>query len=138
MDNLSQQERHERMSRVRGKNTKPELVVRRLLYKMGYRYRLHSTKLPGKPDIIFSGRKKVIFVHGCFWHRHLTPTCRLTRLPKSRLNFWVPKFERNMQRDLEIETKLTQMGWKQLVIWECQLKDQELLLERLRNFLEDI
>jgi DNA mismatch endonuclease, patch repair protein len=114
MDNLSPQERHDRMSRVRAKNTKPEMVVRRLLFKMGYRYRLHSAKLPGKPDIVFLGRKKVISVHGCFWHRHLDPACRLTRLPKPRLDFWEPKFERNMQRDLENEAKLMKMGWTQL------------------------
>jgi DNA mismatch endonuclease, patch repair protein len=113
------------------------MVVRRLLFIMGYRYRLHSAKLPGKPDIVFIGRKKVISVHGCFWHRHLDPACRLTRMPKSRLDFWEPKFERNRQRDLENEAKLMEMGWKQLVVWECQLRDRELLSTILQKFLED-
>lgn len=98
-DTLSPQERSERMGRVRNKDTKPEMVVRRLTHSLGYRYRLHGRKLPGRPDMVFAGRKKVIFVHGCFWHRHDEQNCPLTRWPKSRLEFWVPKLEKNKQRD---------------------------------------
>ncbi|HBI46414.1 MAG TPA: very short patch repair endonuclease, partial [Planctomycetales bacterium] len=98
MDSLSPEERSERMSRVRNKDTKPELVVRRLVHSLGYRYRLHSGRLPGRPDIVFAGRKKVVFVHGCFWHRHRG--CALCRMPKSRLDFWAPKLEGNRRRDI--------------------------------------
>lgn len=136
MDSLSPHERSERMSRVRGKDTKPEMVVRRLVHSLGYRYRLHSRKLPGQPDLVFAGRKKVIFVHGCFWHRH-DESCPLTRWPKSRLDFWKPKLEQNRVRDLGNQQKLTEMSWKYLVVWECQVKDVETLKGRIQNFLED-
>ena len=101
MDTLSKAQRSERMSRVRGKDTKPELLVRRLVHGMGYRYRLHRRDLPGTPDLVFPGRRKVIFVHGCFWHRHPDPACKLARLPKSRTDFWLPKLEGNRARDIE-------------------------------------
>jgi len=136
MDTLTPEERHERMSRVRGKNTKPEMLVRRLLHSMGYRYRLHVAGLPGKPDIFFSKRRKAIFVHGCFWHRHPDPTCPFARLPKSRLDFWVPKLEGNRRRDLRNMERLIELGWKCLVIWECELRDREALANRLKDFLE--
>lgn len=122
------------MGRVRNKDTKPEIFVRRLVHSMGYRYRLHSAKLPGRPDIVLSGRRKVIFVHGCFWHRH-GEECPLTRLPKSRLDFWVPKFEKNKLRDKENQAKLREMGWDFLVIWECQLRDVDELSNQIRSFL---
>ncbi|MBA3323288.1 MAG: DNA mismatch endonuclease Vsr [Pyrinomonadaceae bacterium] len=134
-DTLSPQERSERMSRVRGKDTKPELRVRRLVHSMGYRYRLHSRRLPGQPDLVFARRKKVIFIHGCFWHRH-DDACPLTRWPKSRLDFWVPKLERNKLRDIDNQKKLTELGWAYLVVWECQVKDEELLAKRITDFLE--
>lgn len=135
MDTLSKSERSERMSRVRGKDTKPELRVRSLVHRMGYRYRLHDKKLPGHPDMVFRSRKKAIFVHGCFWHRH--PGCKLTRLPKSRLDFWKPKLEGNRERDIRNQEKLSLLGWDYLVIWECEMKDLEELRGRIKSFLED-
>src|SRR5690349_18847706 len=106
MDTLSQAERSERMARVRAKDSRPELTVRRLVHGMGYRYRLHDPRLPGKPDLVFRSRRRVIFVHGCFWHRHADPACRLARLPKSRLEFWLPKLEANRTRDRINQEKL--------------------------------
>lgn len=138
-DTLSPRQRSERMGLVRDKDTKPELLVRRLVHSMGYRYRLHSRKLPGHPDMVFASREKVIFVHGCFWHRHgeVSPgvDCPLTRLPKSKLDFWIPKFEKNKLRDKENQAKLRDMGWDLLVVWECQLGDVDELSLRIREFL---
>lgn len=135
VDTLSPSERSERMSRVRGKDTKPEIAVRRLVHGMGYRYRLHVAGLPGRPDLVFAGRRKIIFVHGCFWHRHPDPRCALARLPKSRLDFWVPKLEANRARDETTRRKLIEAGWKSLVVWECQIKQVGTLRKRIRGFL---
>jgi len=135
MDTLTARERSERMSRIKGKNTKPEWAVRRLVHRMGYRHRLHGQGLPGKPDLVFAGRRKVVFVHGCFWHRH--EGCRLARLPKSKLDFWLPKLEANAARDKEAERRLAELGWKVLVIWECEVKDEPALAHRVRAFLDD-
>ena len=134
MDTLTREQRSERMSRVRSRDTKPEMAVRSLVHSLGYRYRLHDRKLPGNPDLVFSSRKKLIFVHGCFWHRH--PRCKNNRLPKSRLTFWKPKLELNRKRDLKNQRKLRRLGWRFLVIWECQTKDDELLTNRIIDFLE--
>lgn len=134
-DTLTKRERSERMSRVRGKNTTPELIVRRILQGMGYRYALHRADLPGNPDIVLLSRKKVIFVHGCFWHRHRAQTCDLARLPKSRLEFWLPKLEANRLRDRRKQRALRAAGWKILVVWECQLRDKERLENKIRRFL---
>jgi DNA mismatch endonuclease (patch repair protein) len=125
------------MSLVRAADTKPEMVVRRLVHSMGYRYRLHRRALPGTPDLVFPSRKAVIFVHGCFWHRHPDPACRLARLPKSRLDFWVPKLERNAERDREAVEALEATGWRVLVIWECEIKDTEGLRRRIKGFLNE-
>lgn len=132
MDPLSTAERSERMSRVHNRDTKPEMVVRRLAYALGYRYRLHSSNLPGHPDLVFSRRRKVIFIHGCFWHQH---GCSIYRNPKSRLDFWMPKLERNQQRDIDNQAKLRDMGWRLLVIWECEVKDEQALAGRIQAFL---
>lgn len=121
------------MSRVRGRDTGPERAVRSLLAALGYRYRLQYGKLPGQPDIAFPGRRKVVWVHGCFWHRH--PGCSLARLPKSRLEFWEPKLEANLERDHKVQAMVTALGWSCLVVWECQLKDAAALEERLTQFL---
>lgn len=125
------------MSRVRGKDSKPEMRVRRLVHGMGYRYRLHRRDLPGIPDLVFPSQKKVIFMHGCFWHRHPDPDCKLARLPKSRLDFWKAKLERNRQRDDENQEKLGKLGWKSLVIWECQTRNVNLMKNMIRRFLEE-
>jgi DNA mismatch endonuclease (patch repair protein) len=136
MDTLTAAERSERMRRVRSKDTKPEMLVRRLVHRMGYRYRLHDRDLPGTPDLVFRSRSKIIFVHGCFWHRH-GRRCVYTRWPKSRLDFWKPKLEQNHERDKVVRRELRKLGWKVLVVWECQLKNSEALAERVRAFLED-
>jgi DNA mismatch endonuclease (patch repair protein) len=138
MDTLTASERSERMSRVRGKDTKPELTVRRIIHAMGYRYRLHDARLPGKPDLVFRSRGKVIFVHGCFWHRHADPDCKLARLPKSRRDFWLPKLERNAQRDVENRAALEKEGWGVLELWECQVKDAERIRNEVREFLDEV
>ena len=122
------------MARIRGKDTKPEMLVRRLTHGLGYRYRLHGRKLPGKPDLVFSSRKKVIFVHGCFWHRHVD--CRLAYEPKSNVEFWQAKFASNVKRDREVAASLKACGWKVLVIWECETKDVSLLQQRITTFLD--
>lgn len=136
MDTLTKAERSARMSRVRGKDTKPELLVRRLLHGLGYRYRLHARDLPGAPDIVFRRRRKAIYVHGCFWHRHPDPACNFARLPKSRQEFWVPKLEGNRRRDLENQQRLIDMGWSYLLVWECEVRHEDRLSRTLRDFLE--
>lgn len=126
-------QRSRTMAAVKSTNTKPEMLVRKLLYQLGYRYRLHQTHLPGKPDVVFQGRKKIIFVHGCFWHGHECK--RGSRKPSTRQDYWLPKIERNQQRDnLNIEA-LQNSGWSILVLWECKLKDQEELTAKLKSFL---
>jgi DNA mismatch endonuclease (patch repair protein) len=122
------------MARVRAKDTRPELLVRGLVFSLGYRYRLHARDLPGQPDLVFRKLRKVIFVHGCFWHRHTA--CALARLPKSRLDFWVPKLEGNKLRDQRNKRTLTKGGWKVLTIWECQLKNTGRLQTTIRRFLD--
>lgn len=134
MDSLSPAERSEIMARVRSKNSQPELFVRKLVFALGYRYRLHVKDLPGHPDLAFRKRRKVIFIHGCFWHGHAG--CTLARIPKSRLEFWVPKLEGNKQRDRRTERALRKDGWRVLTIWECQLKNTENLESRIRRFLD--
>lgn len=124
------------MSRIRGKDTKPEIAVRKLVHRMGYRFRLHRRDLPGSPDLAFPGRKKVIFVHGCFWHMHPDPGCRRARVPKSRVDYWKPKLERNRGRDLENEEKLRRLGWEVLVVWECEIRHAGRLEDGIREFLE--
>lgn len=133
-DSLSPSDRSERMSRVRSKDTKPEMRVRRLVHAMGFRYRLHRKDLPGKPDMVFPSRKAVIFVHGCFWHRH--SGCKLARLPKSRLNFWRSKLEGNSLRDLRNQRRLLDLGWRVLVIWECDLGAPKGVENKVREFLD--
>lgn len=135
-DTLTRVERSERMGRIQNKDTKPEMRIRKIVHGMGYRYRLHKANLPGKPDLVFAGRRKVIFVHGCFWHRHPDSACSLARLPKSRLDFWVPKLEANRQRDQVNSRALEQAGWDVLTIWECQLRNEKELKSRIQVFLQ--
>jgi DNA mismatch endonuclease, patch repair protein len=135
VDSLSPCKRSEIMARVRDKNSRPELYVRKLVFGLGYRYRLHAKDLPGRPDIVFKKLRKVIFVHGCFWHRH--SACSLARLPKSRLDFWLPKLEGNRKRDEKNKRALSRDGWKVLTIWECQLeRNNQRLAARVRRFLD--
>ncbi|MEJ1115982.1 very short patch repair endonuclease [Paenarthrobacter sp. CCNWLY172] len=137
-DLLTPEQRSRNMSRIRGKNTKPELLVRRLLHAKGYRYRLHgqagTAKLPGRPDLVFAGRRKVIFVNGCFWHFH---TCRVGQhAPAANAEFWETKRTRTRERDALQREQLADSGWDVLTVWECELKDQSVLEDRLTQFLE--
>lgn len=134
MDRLTKEHRSWLMSRVRGKNTKPEMIVRRLLHGQGYRYRLHRKDLPGKPDLVFGPRKKVVFVHGCYWHGH---GCKIGGLPKSNVEFWEEKIRRNQERDEFARLALEKDGWSVLTIWQCETKDSEGLEDRLFEFLEN-
>lgn len=133
MDTLTPIERSARMARVRSRDTRPELRVRRAAHALGFRYRLHSRELPGSPDLVFQGRRIALFVHGCFWHRH--GSCPLTRWPKSRLEFWRPKLEANRARDERVAVSLGELGWRPVVIWECETlaphRLKEILVARL-------
>lgn len=122
------------MASIRGKDTKPEMVVRRLLHAMGYRFRLHRRDLPGTPDIVLPGRQAVIFVHGCFWHRH--SGCRLAAVPATRRDFWEAKIAANKARDRRAVAQLRRNGWRVAVVWECQTRKPSGLDARLRRFLE--
>jgi len=137
-DKLTQEQRSWNMSRIRGKNTKPELLVRRLLHAKGYRYRLHgssgASRLPGNPDLVFAGRRKVIFVNGCFWHFH---DCRVGQhAPQANAEFWAAKRNRTRDRDANQRRLLEDAGWQVLTVWECELKDSSALETELVRFLE--
>jgi DNA mismatch endonuclease (patch repair protein) len=133
MDKLTPERRSANMARIRSKDTSPEIILRKLVHGLGYRFRLHRKDLPGKPDLVFPSRKKVIFVHGCFWHQH--PGCREGRVPGSRLEYWGPKLLRNQQRDTGAQAALKAHGWGYLVVWECELKNAKGALKRVRKFL---
>jgi DNA mismatch endonuclease (patch repair protein) len=122
------------MRRIGSKNTAPEISVRRLVRALGYSCRLNDAKLPGKPDLVFRRRRKAIFVHGCFWHQHTR--CKEGRLPASRQGYWRPKLARNVERDGEQRRALRKLGWKTLVIWECELQAETTLKRRLNDFLD--
>lgn len=133
MDIISPKDRSRLMAQIRSKDTRPELLVRKLLFSLGFRYRLHAKDLPGCPDIVFRSRRKAVFVNGCFWHGH--SRCRLNRQPKSKLDYWGPKLERNKKRDERSKRALKRSGWKVLIIWECQTADTRRLSSLLRRFL---
>lgn len=135
-DKLTPEQRSVNMSRIRSKGMKPEMQVRKLVHSMGYRYRLHRPDLPGKPDLVFPGRKAIIFVHGCFWHQHPDPNCQDARTPKSNLEYWQPKLRRNQMRDRDERDQLGTMGWRVFVVWECEIKQSDVLKERIRLFLD--
>ena len=135
MDVHSPTQRSFNMSKIRGKDTRPEMVVRRWLWANGYRYRLHRKDLPGRPDIVLSKYHAIIFVHGCFWHRH---GCKYSTFPSTRQNFWQTKFEGNVQRDKDNQARLTSQGWRVFVLWECEINSWDLYLEhRIKTFISN-
>lgn len=136
MDKLTPTKRSANMAKIRSADTKPEMIVRRLLHARGYRYRVHRKDLAGKPDLVFGPRRKVIFIHGCFWHQHDAPDCLDGRKPKSNTGYWHSKLERNVERDQKHIDQLGAEGWETLVIWECQTKDPEALLRQIQTFLD--
>ena len=132
-DYLTKEQRSWNMSRIRSKDTKPELVVRSLLHRMGYRFRLHRKDLPGKPDIVLPKYKTVIFVHGCFWHGH--KVCKRGNMPKSNRDYWVQKIQKNIDRDKKHRKELKKMGWKVLTIWECQIGRNAAIEKKIKKAL---
>lgn len=135
MDRLSKEHRSWNMSRIRGKDTSPEKTVRSLLHRLGYRFRLHCKDLPGQPDIVLPRFQAVIFVHGCYWHRH--KGCRYAYTPKTRIEFWQRKFDENVERDERTLKSLRKIGWHVLVVWECQISNEKTLANRLIRFLAE-
>lgn len=133
MDVVSPARRSAMMAGIRGRNTKPEMIVRKAAHRLGYRFRLHRRDLPGSPDLVFPGRKKIVFVHGCFWHRH--EGCRFAYKPKSNVEFWESKLRKNIERDSRVKGELKCMAWDVLVIWECETVDSDLVDARLRGLL---
>ena len=133
MDTITRQRRSLNMSRIRSSNTSPEMIVRRLVYKMGFRYRLHAKHLPGKPDLVFTRLRKIIDVRGCFWHQH--KRCIDSHIPKSNSDYWRPKLARNVQRDRKNERQLKANGWRMLTLWECELFEVEEVQQRVSAFL---
>ena len=133
MDVFTVERRSALMARIQGKNTKPEISVRRIAYGLGYRFRLHRRDLPGTPDLTFPCLKKIIFVHGCFWHQHRE--CRYAYTPKSNTAFWEQKFSSNRSRDIHVLRELRRLGWKVLVVWECETKKPQALISKINRFL---
>ncbi len=134
IDRLSPERRSALMSKVRGKDTSPEIRVRRMAHSLGYRFRLHRRDLPGCPDLVFPARKKIVLVHGCFWHRH--PDCPKATMPKSRVKYWGEKFQKNVERDKKVIADLCSDDWSVLTIWECETKDPDTLKQKLESFLQ--
>jgi len=134
VDIVSRQKRSEMMSRIRGQDTAPEIAVRSMLHRMGYRFRLHRRDLPGRPDVVLNRFRMAVFVHGCFWHRHRG--CRLAYMPKTRKRFWLEKFKKNIERDRKVQRELRRLGWKVVVIWECKTAEKEKLRNLLKNRLD--
>ena len=129
MDSLTPERRSWNMSRIKSGDTKPERLVRSLLHRMGYRFRLHRKDLPGRPDIVLPRYRRVVLVHGCYWHRH--PGCRLAYMPKSNLDFWQAKFNENVRRDERQNRQLSELGWRVVTVWECETREPATLAERL-------
>ena len=136
MDTIPPAHRSENMRHIRSSDTAPERAVRKMVHGMGYRYRLHSKRLPGKPDLVFPSRRKAILVHGCFWHQHPASSCRIVRKPKSNQDYWSGKLARNYERDQANLAKLQQLGWETMTVWECEIEaDLEEVGRNLREFL---
>ena len=131
---MASEVRSRNMAAIKSKNTKPEIKVRQLLHSMGYRFRLHMKDLPGNPDIVLKKYKTVIYVNGCFWHRH--PNCKYASTPKTRTSFWSQKFQSNVERDNKNYIKIKNLGWKYIVVWECELKNKSDLVEKLKFSLD--
>lgn len=131
-DHLTSEKRSWNMSLIRSANTKPEIIVRKLLHSLGYRFRLHKKDLPGKPDIVLKKYKTVIFVHGCFWHQH--KGCKRSNIPKSNRAYWKPKLEHNIRKDAQHKRELKKLGWKTIIVWECEIKN----LEKLRKAISKL
>ena len=127
------EQRSRNMSAIKSKNTKPEIAVRKLLHSMGYRFRLHRKDLPGSPDIVLPKYKTVIFVHGCFWHRH--ENCKYASTPKTRKEFWENKFKVNLKRDAEVQEKIKNIGWQSVVIWECDTRNISFMKNKIEKLL---
>jgi len=136
VDKLNTEQRSKNMAAVKGKNTTPEIRVRKMLHKMGFRFRLHRKYLPGKPDIVMPKHHLCIFVHGCFWHQH--PGCKRATVPEFNREFWVTKFQGTLKRDKQAEKVLRQQGWHVCVIWECETKENELLIRTIRRCIGSI
>ena len=132
-DIVDRDKRSEIMSRIRGRDTEPEMIVRRIAHRLGFRFRFHRRDLPGSPDLVFPQHRAVILVHGCFWHRH--PGCKYAYSPKTRVRFWEDKFEGNVVRDRRNETALDELGWRVMVVWECETRDREAVAERIIEYL---
>lgn len=130
MDHLNRQMRSWNMSRIRSRDTKPEKLVRSILHRMGYRFRLHQRDLPGSPDIVMHKYRTIVLVHGCYWHRH--PNCRYATTPKTNTDFWESKFQRTVARDLQQQEQLKRLGWNVHIVWECKTRDVPALVSRLR------
>ena len=135
-DTVTPKRRSEIMSKIRAKGMKPELMVRRLAHAMGYRYRLHRKDLPGKPDLVFPSRRKVIFVHGCFWHQHASADCKISHVPRSNQEYWLLKLQRNAARDAAHVARLDELGWEALTFWECEVDRVECIRKRIRQYLD--
>ena len=136
VDRISKEHRSWNMSRIRGKNTKPEIVVRKLLHHAGYRFRLYVSELPGKPDIVLPKYQTVIFVNGCYWHRH--KGCKEATIPKTRADFWLKKFRRTVERDQQKQVQLEQLGWTVITVWECEVNSEpELTLNCVKHQLHN-
>jgi len=131
-DRITKEQRSKNMSRVKNKNTAPELTARKILYRLGFRFRLHRRDLPGNPDIVLPRHKKIIFVHGCFWHGH---SCPKGKRPSTRQGFWDQKLDRNIERDRNNIAELQKLGWQVLIVWECEIKDLQKLEETLLDFM---
>lgn len=134
-DRVDSATRSRNMSRIRSKGMKPEMMVRRAAHRLGYRFRLHRRDLPGTPDLVFPSRRKIIFVHGCFWHQHQDPACKAAHTPRSNSAYWFPKLRRNVERDHAAREKLEAEGWQVLELWECETKDKDRVERDLQAFL---
>lgn len=134
-DNLTKEQRRRNMANIRSRHTKPEMIVRSVIHRMGYRFGLHDKRLPGRPDIVLARHRKVVLVHGCFWHRH--QGCKRCTTPGTNQDYWIPKLTGNANRDKTHEERLLELGWEVLVVWECQTKDEQELTKRVELFLDE-